>query len=72
MIDARRPPLEQGGDHDDLELARELAERLGGWSGNRLREVEQLGVLLAAEILGTEQLLQADDLRAPRGGLADF
>ena len=42
-----------------------------GGPGNRLRQVEQVRVLLAAEILRAEQLLQADDLRARAGGLAD-
>ena len=71
VIEARGAPLKQRRDDDDLQLARQLAQRLGGRAGNRLGQIEQLGVLLAAEILRAEQFLQADDLRPARGGLAD-
>ena len=46
-------------------------EALGGGAGDRLGQVEQLGILFAAEVLRAEQLLQADDLRAAAGRLAD-
>ena len=39
--------------------------------GMRLRQIEEGGILFAAEILRAEQLLQADDLRAAGGRLAD-
>ena len=39
--------------------------------GNRLGEVEPLALLRLAEVRRVEQLLQADDLRAAAGGLAD-
>ena len=40
------------------------SQRLGGGPGDRLGQLEQFGVFLAAEILRAEQFLQADDLRA--------
>jgi hypothetical protein len=43
----------------------------GGGAGDGLGEVEEGGVFLAAEILGAEQLLEADDLGAAGGGFAD-
>ncbi len=39
--------------------------------GNGLGEVEEGGVLALAEVLGQEELRQADDLGATGGGLAD-
>ena len=41
-------------------------------SGDRLREIEALGLLRLAEVRRVEELLQADhDLRAAAGGFAD-
>ena len=46
--------------------------RAGDRAGNRLREIEQTGVLALAEILRLEEFRQADDLGAARGGLMDL
>ncbi len=67
VIQARAAPLEKRRDDDDPELAREAAERLRGWSRNRLGQCEQLRVFLAAEILRSKQLLETHDLRAASG-----
>ena len=72
VIQPGRAPLEQRRDDDHLQFARDLAERFGRRSGNRLGQVEQFRVLFAAEILRAEQLLQANDLRAARGGFANL
>ena len=42
------------------------------WAWDRLGEGEQLGVFLAAEILGPEKFLQANDLRTARGCFANL
>ena len=49
----------------------QLAQRLGGRAGDGLGQVEVVVIFFAAEVLRAEQLLQADDLRAALGGLAD-
>jgi hypothetical protein len=56
-------------DDDDVELFGQLAHDGGGGAGDGFGEVEQVGLLFAAEVLGAEQLLQADDLGAAGGGL---
>ena len=63
--------LEERGDDDDAELGRERGERLGGRARDRLGQVEEPVVLHLAEVLAAEELLQADDLGAPRGGIPD-
>ncbi len=63
--------LEQRRHDGHLEFGGELGESLGGRSGDRLGEVEAVGVLLAAEVLRAEQFLQTDNLRAVAGGFAD-
>ena len=63
--------LEERRDDHDAELGRERGERLGGRAGDRLGQIEEPMVLHLAEVLATEELLQADDLRAARGGIAD-
>ncbi|MGA2742670.1 MAG: hypothetical protein ABSG65_35180 [Bryobacteraceae bacterium] len=49
----------------------QAAEGGGGWAGDGLGQIEEGGVLFAAEILRTEEFLEADDLRATGGGLGD-
>jgi len=63
--------LEDRRDDDNFQLARELAERFGGGTGNRFGQVEIVGIFFAAEILRTEKLFEADDLRSTLGRLAD-
>jgi len=71
VIYTRRPPLENRPDDGHLEFPRQPRETFGSGSGDRLGQIEQAGVLLAAEVLRTEQFLDADDLRALAGGFAD-
>ena len=52
-------------------LARRRGQRLARGPGNRLRLVEAGVILALAGILAGEQFLQADDVGAGRGGLAD-
>ena len=40
VIDPGRPPLEQRSDDNHAGLAGNLAQPLGGWSRNRLGEIE--------------------------------
>src|SRR5690606_14297310 len=71
VVEAGRPLLENRNDEDDLELAGELPEPLGGGAGDRLREVESLGLGYLAEVGCVEELLQADDLSAAPSRLAN-
>ncbi len=70
-VDARRLAFEDRHDEDDLKLARERLHGVGGRTGNRLGQVEALAVLRLAEVGRVEELLEADDLRAAFGGVAN-
>ncbi len=48
-----------------------LPSAVGGRAGDGLGQVEIVVIFFAAEVLRAEQLLQADDLRAALGGVAD-
>src|SRR5580704_10560312 len=72
VIDAGTAALKNGNDQDNSALARDGGEGIGGGAGNGFGEGEEIGLFFAAEILGTEKLGQADDLRAARGGIANF
>src|SRR5579859_3408738 len=63
--------LEDRRDDDDVQLARELAERFGGGTGDRFGQVKIVGIFFAAEILRAEKLFETDDLRAALGCFAD-
>ena len=63
--------LEQRGDDHDAQLGGQLAQRLGRRARNRLGQLEEPVVFGLAEILAAEELLEADDLGAATGGLAD-
>ena len=69
VIDARRAPLEERGDDNRAGLAGDLRQRLGGRPGNFLRQREVFVILDLAEVLGAEQLRQADDIRSLARGL---
>ena len=71
MVDARTALLEDRHDDHDAELAREPLHALGDRPRNRLGEIEALRVGHFAEVRRVEELLQADDLRAARGGFTD-
>src|SRR5579863_5900290 len=64
VVKARRALLEKRSDDHDTQLGRERAQTFGRWPRNGFRQIEKPGILFAAEILRTEQLLQTDDLRA--------
>ena len=70
-VDAGGLPFEDRHDEDDLKLARERLHGVGGRTGNRLGQVEALAVLRLAEVGRVEELLEADDLRAASGGVAN-
>src|SRR5713101_6568848 len=71
VIDARRAFLEKRSNDHHLELARQLRKSLGRRAGDQLGERKKLGVLFAAKILRPEQFLQANDLGAAPGCLAN-
>src|SRR6266566_4269306 len=60
--------LVHGQDRDHVELAGQRGEPLGGRPGHRLGQRVPVGVLHLAEVRPVEQLLEADRLRALRGG----
>jgi len=70
VIEAAGAFLEEAGDEDDAEFAGDGAEGGGGGAGNGFGEVEEFGGLLTAEVLGAEEFLKTDDLRAAGGGFA--
>ncbi len=72
MVDAGGAAFEEGGDDGDVEFLGEGGEGLRAGAGDGFGEIEEGGVFLLAEILGTEKFLRADDLGAAPGGLADF
>jgi hypothetical protein len=66
VMDARGPPLEERGHQHDLPRCRELGERLGGGSGNRLSQIEARRILALAGIARAEELRETHQL-GPRG-----
>ena len=71
VVHARAAPLEHGANDRHVQFACQARQRFRGRAGHRFGQGEQLRVLLAAEVLRAEQLLEADDLRPAAGGLAD-
>ena len=57
VINARRPPLKKRCDDHHIQIPRQARQGIGRRPGNRFREIEQLGVLFAAEILRAKKLL---------------
>ena len=72
VIDARRAPLEERAYDHHIQAARQFSERFGRWAGDRLRQLEKIGIFLAAKILPAKKLLQADDLRPARRRVANI
>ena len=70
-IEPRRFALVEGHHDDDVELLGERLKRVNGRAVGWLGDVEPLGFHALAEVRRVEELLQADDLRAPRGRLAN-
>ena len=52
VVEPRRPPLKERGDHGDAGLARNRGQALRAGPRDRLRQVEQRNVLALAEVLG--------------------
>ena len=71
MIETRCATLEEGGDDDDPEILGERLQKLARGAGNRLGEIKIFVVFDLAKIDGKKELLEADDIGALRGGLAD-
>jgi hypothetical protein len=70
MINARGAFLEQRGNDDRLVFLRQPPEGVGAGPGDFLGQLEMLVILALTKILGAEEFLGADDLRAlPRGAL---
>ena len=64
VVNARCAPFKKRGDDDDLSALRQLSQRIGARSGNRLGKLEVTMILALAKVFRAKQLLQADDLRA--------
>ena len=71
VIHAGRAPLEQRGLDGHVQLTRDLAQTLGGRPRNRFGQIEEGYLLALAEVLGQEQLGQADELCTFGGGVAN-
>ncbi len=71
VVEAGGAALEEAGDEGDLLFADDGGEARGGWAGDGFGEGEEGVVLALAEVLGAEELGQADELGAVAGGLAD-
>jgi len=72
VVEAGGAFFEKGCHDDDAKFGGEWLETLGGRAGDGFGEIEEAGVFFAAEVLGAEKFLGADDLRATGGGFADF
>ena len=70
-VNARGLSLEDRHHQHHLQLSRQLSHPLYGRSGNWLGEIEALVLLRLAEVGRVEKLLQADNLGALFGCLAD-
>src|SRR6202043_4057164 len=65
-------PLEKGSDDRNFVFLGDFGQRFGGRAGNRLGQIKQRSVFLAAEILAEEKFVHADDLRAALRGFANL
>jgi len=68
MIDTGSAFFKEGSNDDCAVLFREFLESFGSWPGNWFGEFEIFMVFGLAEVLGAEEFLGADDLRALFGG----
>jgi hypothetical protein len=71
VIQARRSTFKKTGDEDDAGLAADAGEGVGGGAGDGLGEREEGVVFALAEVLGAEELGEADDVGALAGCLVD-
>ena len=70
VINPGRSLFEEGSDQNDALLSCQLRETSTRGSRNRLRQIEERMVFALAEILGHEQLRQADDICTFAGSFA--
>ncbi len=71
VVEAGGAAFEEGGDEDDAVFAGYGGEGLGGRAGDGFGEVEEGVIFALAEVLGAEELGEADEVRAEVGGLLD-
>ena len=71
VVEAGGAALEEGGDEDDAGLLADAGEDVGGGAGDGLGEAEEVVVFALAEVLGAEELGEADEGGSLAGGLVD-
>lgn len=71
VIEAGGAAFEERGDEDDAGFAADAGEDVGGGAGNRLGEAEEVVVFALAEVLGPEELREANERGSLAGGLID-
>ena len=71
VVEAGGAALEEAGDEDDAGFAADAGEDVGGGAGDGLGEAEEGVVFALAEVLGAEELGEADELGALAGGFVD-
>ena len=71
VVEAGGAAFEEAGDEDDAGFAADAGEGVGGGAGDGLGEAEEGVVFALAEVLGAEELGEADELGALAGGFVD-
>ena len=71
VVEAGGSALEEAGDEDDVGFAGGAGKDVGGGSGDGFGEAEEGVVLALAEVLGAEELGEADEFGALAGGFVD-
>ena len=71
VVEAGGAALEEAGDEDDAGFAADAGEDVGGGAGDGFGEVEEGVVFALAEVLGAEELGEADEGGALAGGFVD-
>ena len=71
VVEAGGAALEEAGDEDDAGFAADAGEDVGGGAGDGLGEAEEGVVFALAEVLGAEELGEADEVGALAGGFVD-
>ncbi len=71
VVEAGGSALEEAGYEDYAGLAANSGEDVGGGAGDGLGEAEEVVVFALAEVLGAEELGEADELGSLAGGFVD-
>ena len=71
VVEAGGAALEEAGDEDDVGFAADAGEGVGGGAGDGLGEAEEGVVFALAEVLGAEELGEADEGGSLAGGFVD-